>query len=166
MTLRDVSTTLDWSISRLQSYESGKTQPTIDELLLLARHYSVDKTQLAFGLHTAKASVPDDDTTRWVDGGEGHSMAVPSRLIDGIPGPLAYADLDHPQPCTAIYQRGVLPPEAGGYAVVNSAAGPLLGWVWRVKQKWWMQQSPAMPKAHITIDQMLGRVVAHLTRVV
>lgn len=165
MTLRQVGASLGWSVGRLRHYEGGQTEPTVSDLHLLAATYSVTAAYLAFGT-SAPLGASVDGSVRWVAGASGDPLALPARLLDGVPGPLLYVHIDAPLPCTAIYQRHVLPPASGGYAVMTTEAGPWLGWVWQRQRRWWLQVSPAAPAVSIKDDQVLGRVVVHLARMV
>lgn len=163
MQRKNAADALGWSLNRLRSYELGTTGPAVADVVALASLYSVDAIALAFGIAGWAAA---DGGTRSVSHVDGPALAVPARILEGVAGPLEAVDIEAPAAAVAVYQRGALPPAAGGYGVLGGDRGALVVWLWRASGRWWMQPTPLAARQPVHPDKVLGRLVAQLARVV
>lgn len=91
MSLRDAAKALKWSFGRLQSYETGETSPSVDDIVAASELYAVDKVELAFGRPEAGKPGPDLGAlmiaTAVIATDEGGTLTVPSSILAGTQPP-------------------------------------------------------------------------------
>jgi transcriptional regulator with XRE-family HTH domain len=159
LSAKDAVSALGWSVNRLRSYELGTVCPDIDNILELARLYSCDAVELAFGARAGGLA------TRPVSlRGAATPLPCPVALLAAASGPFEAAPIAG-RAGFAIYQLGKLPADHGASAAVLVDDGVSIGWVWRAGGKWWIQASPVEAKQPLKVGQIAGRLVAILAAV-
>lgn len=169
MSLRDAAAALKWSFGRLQSYETGETSPSVEEIVAASELYAVDKVELAFG-RTDGGKLGQDSSasmmaTAVIATDEGVSLTVPSSILRGSLPPfrgtvLTGGSLGSRAGDVAIYRPGALAGSGLHVAVVAGTSQLVMGMARSGKKTTWLVDYDT-PVPHSAVE-IKGSVVAML----
>lgn len=168
--MKDAAASLKWSFGRLQSYETGETSPSVEDLSLAANFYAVDRIWLAFGGDGGGRGQSEvaglDDAVIVIE--SGGTVRIPVSVLGSSPPPfrgalLTVAGLGARSGDVAIYRPGAI--NASGLHVAEvSGQGTQLVLATGGKQPSWLLDFDVMVKRRASLT-IVGAVVAMLRSV-